>query len=348
MRFVDAVREILSSAIGPLTPQEIRDHIKEKYSEFYATPSHVRNVEKGHYKDTDHALLAQIYNLVGMKHAFFCDKSFKPMRIALRNEERQTEIVHRPLRRMVRLPRETLYEKKVEEILVSADKYHDAFYKAEPFRGPSLYFHRRSLESRHSHGFIAHLEYIYATLASWGMHRMGSGGSKMRSFDVFRRSVEPLKEKILEAERIDPESITESNWLLLEAIFRSIKIMASGTTLVGNSKVMAHMMPNIVPPIDREYTLRFLEGNTNISNDLNYEWDLMKGIISHFFIPVANATGFSSLVQNWISDQENYPWDTSVFKVIDNLVVGAIRWRSEQNGSSRKRKRGQNRKKSVE
>lgn len=341
MTFVDAVREILSSAIEPMTPQEIRDRIKEEYSEFHGTPAHVRNVEKGHYKDTDHALLAQIYTLVGTNHAFFCDKSSKPMKIALKNEARQTEIAHRPLRRMVRFSREMLYEEKVEEILATPEKYHDAYYKAEPFRGPSLYFHRRSLETRHSNDFIAHLEYIYATLASWGMHRMGSGGSKMQSFDVFEKSVEPLREAILEAERIDYRSLTEPNWLLLERIFRSIKIMASGTTLVGNSKVMAHMIPNIVPPIDREYTLRFLRGNTNIRNNLNYEWDLMKGIISHFFIPVAKAPGFISLVQNWMSDQENYPWDTSVFKIIDNLVIGGIRSRSEQNGSPGMKKRRQ-------
>lgn len=99
--------------------------------------------------------------------------------------------------------------------------------------------------------------------------------------------------------------------------------MASGTSIVGNSKVMAHMIPNIVPPIDREYTLKYLKGNTNIRNGLDYEWKLMKGVISEIFIPVAKDTEFVKKANAWIDNQSEYPWDTSIFKVIDNLVIGA-------------------------
>lgn len=83
MMFSDAVREILTQASRPMTPQEIRDTIKEKYPQFYGTQSHVSNVEKGHYKNIDHALLAQIYTLVGTSDSFFCDKTQKPMLISL-------------------------------------------------------------------------------------------------------------------------------------------------------------------------------------------------------------------------------------------------------------------------
>ena len=33
--------------------------------------------------------------------------------------------------------------------------------------------------------------------------------------------------------------------------------MASGTSLVGNSKVMHHMLPNIVPPIEESIPLLY-------------------------------------------------------------------------------------------
>lgn len=99
--------------------------------------------------------------------------------------------------------------------------------------------------------------------------------------------------------------------------------MASGTSLVGNSKVMHHMVPNIVPPIDREYTLRYLRGNTNIKNDLYYEWQLMREIISEFFIPVASDKEFESKAKDWMARQNDYPWDTSILKIVDNLVIGS-------------------------
>lgn len=215
------------------------------------------------------------------------------------------------------------YQDKVRYILSNAEQCHAAYYDAEIFRGPSLYFHRRCLEVRDSVDFKLYLEYIYATLASWGMHRAGPRGPKMKSFEVFKESIETIKCKILQAREIDFRSVTEANWVLLEEIFRGINIMATGTRLVGNSKIMAHMIPNVVPPIDRRYTLKYL--NTNIRNSLDYEWTLMKEIISQFFVPVACDHQFTVFANKWISMQSTYPWDTSVFKVIDNLVIGAVK-----------------------
>ncbi|MCX5842257.1 MAG: hypothetical protein NT022_00645 [Deltaproteobacteria bacterium] len=219
--------------------------------------------------------------------------------------------------------RKDKYKDKVREILTNAEKYHDAYYKAEIFRGPSLYFHQRALATRNPPVSFMHLEYVYATLASWGMHRMGRGGSKMQSFDTFFQSVEPLNDKIAEAQSFDFHEMTDIKWAVLKEIFQGVKVMASGTTIVGHSKVMHHMLPNVIPPIDREYTLWFLHGNTTIKNDLENEWFLLKEIISEVFIPVASDMEFHSKARRWMARSEDYPWDTSVFKVVDNLVIGS-------------------------
>ncbi|HCO95547.1 MAG TPA: hypothetical protein DIU00_16630 [Phycisphaerales bacterium] len=216
-----------------------------------------------------------------------------------------------------------MYHDKVRVILANADKYHQAYYESETFRGPSLYFHQRSLETRKSKKTLTHLEYVYATLVSWGMHRMGNGGPKMQSFDTFRQSIELLKDKIAEAQNFDFREMNGHKWALLKDIFERINVMASGTTLVGNSKVMHHMLPNVVPPIDRKYTLSYLRGNTNVKNDLDYEWQLMKDIVSDFFIPVGSDREFKSKAGDWIARQDEYPWDTSVLKIVDNLVIGS-------------------------
>ena len=216
------------------------------------------------------------------------------------------------------------YQQKISDILANVHQYHSAYYSAKTFGGPSLYFHRRSLDSRDSAKSTVFLEYIYATLASWGMHRMGMGGSKMQAFAIFKESIEQLREKIKEARKIEYSKITDDNWKLVEDVFKGIKIMASGTSIVGNSKVMAHLIPNIVPPIDREYTLKYLRGNTNIMNGLDVEWSLMKGILSEFFIPIAKDNKLVTQAKIWIDNQEKYPWDTSIFKVIDNLLIGAM------------------------
>jgi hypothetical protein len=219
--------------------------------------------------------------------------------------------------------RKVKYDEKIKEILSNADKYHGAYYKAETFRGPSLYFHERALATRHDPAALTHLEYVYATLASWGMHRMGRGGSKMQSFEVLSQSVQSLKSRISEAQTFDFREMSEIKWSILKEIFYGVKVMASGTTLVGNSKVMHHMLPNLIPPIDREYTLWFLRGNKTVRNDLETEWLLMREIISQFFIPVASNTSFYSKAEHWMKRNEDYPWDTSILKVVDNLVIGS-------------------------
>ncbi|MCK4828690.1 hypothetical protein KA005_73850, partial [bacterium] len=213
---------------------------------------------------------------------------------------------------------------QINDILVNTEKYHSAYYRAEKFKGPSLYFHRRSLEARRTEKFETFLEYIYATLASWGMHRMGKGGSKMQSFEVFIESIMSVESLIDEAESFDFRNIQSIDWFLLEKIFRNISVMASGTSLVGNSKVMAHLLPNIVPPIDRQHTLLYLYGKTNIKNDLDHEWKLMKEIIRDFFVPIACNKAFLKKTIAWIDDQLSFPWDTSVFKLIDNLVISVM------------------------
>jgi len=93
MTFTDAVKEILSSNTDAMTPQEIRERVETQYPKFYGTESHINNVEKGHYKDLNHALLAQIYSLVHTNVSFFCDKRHKPMEISLINDIDEPNLV---------------------------------------------------------------------------------------------------------------------------------------------------------------------------------------------------------------------------------------------------------------
>ncbi len=327
MSFSDIVKEVLLSSPEPLTPQDIKNIIKAKYPTYYGTESHIRNVEKGYYKDIDHALLAQIYTLVGTSDTFRCDKTIKPMRISLAHQDRLTERRHKLIidgsGHKTSAKGDIKYEERVKDILENAEKYHAAFYKAETFRGPSLYFHQRAIATRLEPLSLVHLEYVYATLSAWGMNRMGKGGSKMQSFDTFCRSIEPLQNHIAQAQQYDIQNMSNNRWKCLEEIFCGINVMASGTSLVGNSKVMHHMLPNIIPPIDREYTLWYLRGNTSIKNDLEYEWSLMKTIISDFFIPVASNKEYQLKAATWLACNSEYPWDTSSFKIIDNLIIGS-------------------------
>jgi len=213
---------------------------------------------------------------------------------------------------------------KVARILRNAAKYHAKYYKVQTFGGPSLHFHRRALGLEGSVNQANRAELIYAVLSSWGMHRMGKGGSKMQPFAVFRKSLDALRPDITAARRLRPGKVGPKGWARLKHIFRSVKVMASGTTLVGNSKVMAHVLPNIVAPIDRQYTLKFLFGSTYLQNDIRKEWSLMRKILEDFFFSVVCDCGFVAQATKWQSSGR-YSWDTSLLKIADNLVIGAMK-----------------------
>ena len=135
----------------------------------------------------------------------------------------------------------------------------------EQSSGPSLYFHQKCIKlalSKNSKEFLSkeHVESIYAVLPAWGMHRMGRDVmAKVPDFKIFSRSI--LKHRGLFL-RLRDKKITDNN---LECvlkkdilkIFKELQGSISEAKLVANSKVLTHILPRLVAPIDRAYTLKF-------------------------------------------------------------------------------------------
>lgn len=76
--FIDSIRKILSEHPNGLTPQQIREILKDQYPQYVGTESHLKNVAAGNYKDVEHAVLAQIYVACRNATDITADKSRKP------------------------------------------------------------------------------------------------------------------------------------------------------------------------------------------------------------------------------------------------------------------------------
>ena len=225
-----------------------------------------------------------------------------------------------------------MFDGQQTELLTNLESAHGMYYQARTFGGPSLHFHLRSLESSQAKNFDRFSEHVYALLASWGMHRMGPGGSKMKEFDEFSDSLQKVWPAALLLQEKTPDSLSDTDWDSLKAVFFGIRCMASSTSLVGNSKVMAHLIPNLIPPVDREYTLNFLYGNGQITNGLEVEWNILSTILRGFFYPIEKSPAFLSKTAEWLAHKKQYAWDTSHLKIIDNLIIGYTKMvRTEQN-----------------
>ena len=206
------------------------------------------------------------------------------------------------------------------DLCMYCEKYHTLFYEKFPFGGPSLHFHERALSATGNNK----IEMIYAMLVSWGMHRMG-GGAQMHAFSTFKNSITKQNGKI--AEIADKISTNNFSYSEMKDLFESIEPMKSRKKLVGHSKVLAHFFPDVVSPIDGEYTLQFTFGIGRKNLPSNFgEFEFFEQFHSRLVKPLINDAGFKIKCENWIhlSSRGNYPWDTSLPKIIDNLIIGKM------------------------
>lgn len=209
------------------------------------------------------------------------------------------------------------------ELILNLEQYSSAIIKnSNTFVGPSIYFHQKALEYQEKE-FLSdrHIEYVYATLVAWGMHRMGQNGAKMPEYDVFKSSIlDPkIRKAIEELKEIRIENIAtneiDSIIKKLNDICFSIKGSISNSHLVSSSKILAHILPNLVCPIDRQYTCTFFGVYLNAKNEQAFFKEVMC-TMWNFYQNSNNIQSVKSLLGKTFS--ENYP------KIFDNLIIEYI------------------------
>lgn len=214
---------------------------------------------------------------------------------------------------------------RVDALSSDLDGYLRYFEGLDLFTGPSVHFHMRTLEVLHQCGTAADAalderfaEYLYATLTAWGLHRMGKTATKLLSFTEFAgslRGAAPAVRELQDYRLLDllPDqvgSVTQEAWQVLDLL----KLSASETKLITNSKALHHLLPALVPPIDREYTLRFFYGHKNLTRG---EERTFKEIF-----PLFHRLG--TRCSDSIRRNVGRGFSTSETKVIDNAVVGFV------------------------
>jgi hypothetical protein len=223
------------------------------------------------------------------------------------------------MRKMALLP------EKLRATLQNLEPAHSRYLSDETFGGPSLHFHLTSLRAAEEDDFDRFAEQVYALLTAWGMHRMGPGGAKMKDFAPFRASLLGVIEHIRHLRGRSPGDLSPADWNQLETVFTSLRCMESGASLVGNSKIMAHCVPNLIPPVDRSYTLKFLIGGSAIPNDPDVEWAVLCGLLHGYFYPMIADPAFIERARQWMTGANRSPWDSSPLKVADNVLIGHMR-----------------------
>ena len=199
-----------------------------------------------------------------------------------------------------------------------------------PFRGPQIYFHIKTIERRYGYekpsqaaGDIRFIEYLYATLIAWGIGS-GRGRGKVRlvEFDDFRSQIKQAAGSLdaLRGQRI--EAITQvhdlSNrlWAAVDAL--AITVNEDGSPviakIVSGSKTLHHLLPDLIPPIDNKYTPKFFgrgpigQGKEPVFRDVFCDFVRWTKELHPHLTPLVRSDTFN----------------TSIPKVMDNMIVGSI------------------------
>jgi|HubBroStandDraft_6_1064221.scaffolds.fasta_scaffold01128_5 hypothetical protein len=222
---------------------------------------------------------------------------------------------------------------RVRELIENFDGCCDSFDGANLFTGPSAYFHSKTLALLRQHASVrdailndSFLDSVYSTLTAWGMHRMGPGNTKIVDFPVFVESVRSLQQPILELSSHtllglkpdDVESVSKQLW----AVIAELKIGPGSTKIVAGSKVLHHLLPELVPPIDRQYTIRFFFHHKSMNQGDQIAFREMYPR----FCEIANRCSEK------IGVRLGRGMNTSTSKVIDNAIVGFVLTRLKPEG----------------
>lgn len=193
------------------------------------------------------------------------------------------------------------------------------FGERPPFRRPGQFeLHRATIAAGRKAGSvraaIASPEFIgllYKTLRAWGI---GKRGSRLVSADRFASGLNRQAKEIasLESLAIDDRTLNVSRasdrlWKVLDELV----VTDNKARLVPATKTLHHLLPDLVVPIDREYTQTFFGWhNTDFQN---HQATCFRQAFQTFQ-RIAVETSPSRFVGSG--------WNTSKTKVIDNAIVG--------------------------
>jgi len=173
----------------------------------------------------------------------------------------------------------------------SFDNYVNLYYERKSDFPQSCYhYHRRVIDAIRQQPYETllknthFLDCVYAVLATWGMDRL-DGSARLVDFDAFAQSITNNAIALLELSKLKLHLLTlnaqEAVRTDLAELYENLQVMATPARLVGISKAIHHLLPDLAPPIDRKHTLTFFYGAPNY--DKKEEGQIFLDVFDAFF-----------------------------------------------------------------
>jgi len=215
--------------------------------------------------------------------------------------------------------RQDVIKERVHQLVREFPNCVTAYDQRVPFTGEQAAAHRETIDLRRQAGGVRgavndprFVTSLYSTLRAWGL---GRRGSKLVSEDAFGEALTTAVPKLesLETLRIDgdlPADCAEQLWRVIS----SLGVVENRAKLVAGTKTLHHLLPDLVVPMDQEWTGKFFQLH-------GPEWQAPDDQRRTFrrvyrdFIRIADQVR----PEQYVTGQG---WRTSLTKILDNALIG--------------------------
>ena len=218
-----------------------------------------------------------------------------------------------------RVNRRDLIEQRVARLADDFGQYVQVYDRQVSFTSEQLAAHRTCIALRRQAGSVREAirdeDFVHALLRTLRAWRIGVRASRLvpaREFvaalEAALPSLEGLEHLAIEGDL--PADITERLWSLIS----SLGIVENNAKIVAFTKALHHLLPDLVVPMDREYTGKFFQFHLP-------EWQDPGSQRRIFQLAYAQ---FAAIAQQAHPGQyvTGHGWRTSPTKIIDNALIG--------------------------
>lgn len=215
-------------------------------------------------------------------------------------------------------PSRSTSPQRVRELIRDLDALVAAYDRTVPFQRSGQYErHRATIDRRRELGSArAAIEddrftsLLHETLQLWGI---GRRGSRLAPLDSFRERLAAVADEIaaLDGLAIGDQQLDSSAVMpRLDCVIREVGMVDNQSLIVAGTKTLHHLLPDLVPPMDRRWTGAFF-GWWPIDPQARQTAIFTQAYQA--FVGIARSTNPARLV--------GAGWRTSITKVLDNALV---------------------------
>lgn len=228
--------------------------------------------------------------------------------------------LHEPAPRANPRSRQMDLEERVADLILDFGAYVDMYDREFPFvRSGQQQLHRQTIERRRELGSIqaaiedpTFVSLLRSTLRTWGI---GIRGSRQVSEDEFVSGLRYWAPELSDLESLAIEDLGSDAADVSAQVYRlvaGLPVVDNKAKVVAGTKTLHHLLPELVPPMDRAWTGEFFGWQKTTDFQYAQERIFTDGFVT--LAAVAHATRPSDLVGGG--------WRTSQSKILDNAVIG--------------------------